>query len=333
MPETPASIRRDPNWTRRAACLGSAASLVTAPWALAQQGEKKVGAKVFLDYTQEELDRAYDQRAWAANAPAVIARYTTASQAVKAKYKFQTLSYGSDPDETMDVFAPTKLAGNAGAPVHIFIHGGAWRLLTKDDSAFAAPAFVENGVIYIALNFSAIPKVRLTDMADQCRRAIAWVAKNARGFGGNAERIYLSGHSSGGHLAGVMLTTDWAKQGAPDNVIKGGLAVSGMYDMRAVLLSARSSYVKISADEETALSALRNLDKVRCPIGVAFGAGESPEFKRHAKSFADALRGQGRVASALLEGEGMNHFEIIETLGRPDGLLGRFALQQIGPVA
>jgi arylformamidase len=284
--------------------------------------------KVFLDYTQEELDRAYDQRAWAANAPEVIARYTSASQAAKAKYKFETRRYGPDDDETMDVFQPTTPMRGAGAPIHVFIHGGAWRSLTKDDSAFAAPAFVDNGVIYVALNFSLIPKVRLPEMAEQCRRAIAWIAKNAPSFGGDAGRIFLSGHSSGGHLAGVMLTTEWARYGAPATAIKAGLVVSGMYDLQPVLISARSSYVKIDAEEEAALSPLRQLDKVRCPIVVAFGAGESPEFKRHARAFAEALK-RTRHASTLVEGSELNHFEIVETLAESGGLLGRIALEQI----
>lgn len=318
--------------TRRHAAAAGAALGLVGPWATrasAQQGEKKVG-KVFLDYTQEELDRAYDQRAWAPNAQSVIARYTTDSKAVQAKHKFKTVRYGPSDDEVMDVFPPVSAPAGRLAPIHVFIHGGAWRLLTKDDSSFPAPTFVENGVIYVALNFAVIPKVRLPEMADQCRRAIAWLGRNAREIGGDPERIFISGHSSGGHLAGVMLTTDWPRYGASETVIKAGLAVSGMFDLAPVLLSARSSYVVLSKDEEHALSAMRHLDRIRCPIAVAYGDGESPEFKRHARDFAAALKARGTFASTLIEGKNLNHFEIINTLAQADGLLGRLALQQIG---
>jgi arylformamidase len=285
--------------------------------------------KVFRDLTQEELDRAYDQRVWAANAADVIKRYTTNSAAVRAKYKFEKHAYGPSEDEYLDWYPPAKAAAAPG-PVHIFVHGGAWRALTAADSAFPAPAFVENGAHYVALNFANIPKVRLPDMADQVRRAIAWVHKNAGARGADPARLFLSGHSSGGHLAGVALVTDWARYGTPETVLKAGLCVSGMYDLEAPMLSARSSYVKISREEEDALSPQRHLTRVRCPVAVAYGDGESPEFKRQAREFAAALKDQVRLGSALVEGKGMNHFEIVETLADAKGLLGALALKQMG---
>ena len=292
-----------------------------------------VSEAVFLHYTQAELDRAYDQRAWAANAAEVIASYTTISKAVKARYRFTTEHYGPGDDETLDIYPPAAngkaAAGNAGAPVHVFVHGGAWQRLTKDESAFPAPAFVENGAIFIALNFSVMPKVRLPEMADQCRRAIVWIWRNAWRFGGDPNRIHLSGHSSGGHLAGVVLTTDWKAFGLEASPLRSGLVASGMYDLGPVLLSARSSYVKLDKAEEDALSPMRHLDRVACPIAVAYGDGETPEFKRHARDFAAALKAKVRHASLLVEGKNQNHFELALTLGHADGLLGKIALGQM----
>lgn len=284
---------------------------------------------VFLHYTQAELDRAYDQRAWAANAAEVIASYTTISQTVKARYPFKTEHYGSGDDETLDIYSPAKAGPAGGAPIHVFVHGGAWQRLTKDDSAFPAPAFVENGAVYIALNFSVLPKVRLPDMADQCRRAIIWIWRNAWRFGGDPNRIHLSGHSSGGHLAGVLLTTDWKALGLAASPLRSGLVASGMYDLGPVLLSARSSYVKLDKAEEDALSPMRHLDRVACPVAVAYGDGESPEFKRHARDFAAALKAKVRHPSLLAEGKNQNHFEIALTLGQADGVLGKIALAQM----
>lgn len=293
---------------------------------------------VFLNYTQAELDRAYDQRAWAANAVEVIASYTTLSKAVQARYPYTTEHYGPAEDEVLDIYPPVMAAGpgasaakdgKPGVPVHVFIHGGAWQRLTKDDSAYPAPAFVENGCVYIALNFSVIPKVRLPDMADQCRRAILWIVRNVWRFGGDPGRIHLSGHSSGGHLAAVMLTTDWKALGLEGSPLRSGLVASGMYDLGPVLLSARSSYVKLDKAEEDALSPMRHLDRVTCPIAVAYGDGESPEFKRHARDFAAGLKAKVRHPSMLIEGKNQNHFEIGLTLGKADGLLGKIALEQI----
>lgn len=102
----------------------------------------------------------------------------------------------------------------------------------------------------MALNFSVIPDARLPEMADQVRRAIAWLYGNVRSFDGDPDQIYVSGHSSGGHLAGVLLTTDWREYDVPDTVIKGALCASGIFDLQPVLLSSRGSYVELSEEEE-----------------------------------------------------------------------------------
>ena len=282
--------------------------------------------KVYLDYTQQELDDAYNQRLWADNAEAVIARYTSDSAAARAKYPPRSFRYGPSGDETLDWFATAE----AGAPVLIFIHGGAWRSLTKEDSEAPAPMIVEAGAHYVALNFSVIPKVRLPDMAEQCRRAILWVRDNAARLGGDPERIYVSGHSSGGHLAAVMLTTDWTALGAPADLIKGGLCGSGSYDLEPVMLSARGNYVKLSADEILALSPIRHVGRVRCPIAVVYGDRETPEFQRHGRTFAAALKEGSQFPSELVVLEGVNHFEVAETFNRPDGAMGRAALKLMG---
>jgi arylformamidase len=167
-------------------------------------------------------------------------------------------------------------------------------------------------------------------MATQVRSAVAFVYKNAASFGGDPGRLYVSGHSSGGHLAATVVTADWRKDfGLPADIVKGGLLCSGMYDLEPVRLSHRSSYVKFTDEIEAELSALRHLDRLACPLIVAHGTCETPEFQRQARDFAAALKAAGKPAE-LLVGEGYNHFEILETLANPYGLLGRAALAQMG---
>ena len=161
------------------------------------------------------------------------------------------------------------------------------------------------------------------------RRAVAWVHRNAKSFGGDPNRIYVSGHSSGGHLAGVILTTDWPKDfNLPVDTVKGGLCCSGMFDLKPVRLSARSKYVTFTDEMEQALSPQRHLDKLTAPVLVAYGTLESPEFQRQSRDFAAAVKAAGKPVQ-LLVGEGYNHFEIIETLSNPYGLLGRAVLEQM----
>jgi arylformamidase len=166
-------------------------------------------------------------------------------------------------------------------------------------------------------------------MAGQVRSAVAFVYRNAASFGGDPNRLHVSGHSSGGHLAGTVVTADWRKDfGLPADVVKGGLLCSGMYDLKPVRLSARSNYVKFTDEIEQELSALRHLDRLACPLVVGYGTCETPEFQRQARDFAAALKAAGKPVQ-LLVGEGYNHFEILETLANPYGLLGRAALAQM----
>ncbi len=310
--------------SRRSLIAGAAAFTLLPSLARAQAGEKKV----FLDYTQKQLDDAYDQRVWAPNVQEVLKRQAEASAATRARLKFITESYGPSADEMLDVFPVER----PNAPVHVFVHGGAWRAGSKEGVSFLADLFVPAGVIYIAVDFNSIPKARLPEMADKVRRAMAWTYKNAKSFGGDPERIYLSGHSSGGHLAAVLLATDWKAHDVPETVIKAGLCMSGMYDLEAPLLSARSSYVQITADELHALSPQRHLHRIRCPIAITHGDKESPDFQRQARDFAAALAKAG-LKNEYAVAPGFNHFEVLETLARPDGLLGRIALKQIGVAA
>ncbi len=313
--------RRD--MLRGAACAAVAASL-PAPAVLAQGAAS--GAKVFLDYTQEELDRAYDQTVWAPNQDELIQRYATRSAATRRRRKFMAgIAYGPTEDEVLDIFPAAKMP----APIHVFVHGGAWRGGSKDIYSFPADIFVPAGAIYVAVNFANIPKQRLPDMAAQIRRAIAWLYGNAASFGGDRERIYVSGHSSGGHLAAVLLTTDWLALGLPRGIIKGGVCASGLYDMHPAMLSSRRNYVTLSSEEEAALSPLAHLDIVNCPIAVAHGTRESPEFQRQARAFVAALASGGyRHDFAVLDG--LNHFEVCDSLADPHSPLSQMALRQMG---
>ena len=175
-------------------------------------------------------------------------------------------------------------------------------------------------------DFSNIPKVRIPEMVAQVKSAIAWTYRNAASFGGDPERIHLSSHSSGSHLAGVALLTDWEKEfGLPRDVVKSALLVSGMYDMRPVMLSARSSYVKLTDEEVLALSAILQPEKVHTPLTLVYGEKETPEFRRQPKAYAEVLAAAGKPVK-VVEIPGVNHFEILRQLGEPGSEVARLAL-------
>jgi arylformamidase len=310
----------------RRTVLAGATLAATGGVALAQSRQK--GPLVWLDMDQQELDDAYDQSKYAANLAQIVKRYATNSEQVRARLGApKRLAYGATPIEGLDLY-PTR---KQNAPVHVFIHGGAWRSGFARDAAYQAETFVHAGAHYVAVDFNNVVETKgdLAPMADQVRRAVAWIYRNAASFGGDPNRIFLSGHSSGGHLAGVVLVTDWPKDfGLPNDVLKGGLCCSGMFDLKPVRLSARSSYVKFTDEVEHALSAQRHLAHLNCPVIVGYGTLETPEFQRQSRDFAAAVKAAGKPVE-LQVGEGYNHFEMPETLANPYGLLGRAALEQM----
>ena len=286
---------------------------------------KPKGPRVFLDYDKEEIDLAYDQAPWAPNAEEVARRNAQKTTATLARLGApRRLAYGPTEIEKLDLYP----ARQPGAPINVFVHGGAWRRGDAKSAGYMAETYVDAGANFIALDFASVADVdgNLLVMADQVRRAVAWVHKNAASFGGDPKRLYISGTSSGGHLAAVALTTDWKEFGVPADTLKGGLCCSGLYELQPVSLSTRSGYVKFTPEMIAKLSPQRHLDRLVVPVVIAHGTPETPEFQRQNREFAAAVKAAGKPVTFLV-GQGYNHFEMFETLGNPYGLVGRAMLQ------
>jgi arylformamidase len=307
---------------KRRSFLAGAAGALAAGKALAQ------GAKVFLDYDQAALDAAYDQSKYAPNLQQVIKRYATNSDIVRGRLGApRRVAYGSHEIEKLDIYRTER----PNAPIQLFIHGGAWRSGLARDYAYPAEMFVRAGAHYVVPDFSWVQDSggSLLPISEQIRRAVVWTYNNAASFGGDASRLYVSGHSSGGHQAGVVAITDWPRDfGLPADTVKGYVSISGMYELHPVSLSARASYVKFSPESLDQLSALRHLDRIRAPMVIVYGTLETPEFQRQSREFAEALRKRGKPVE-LVVADGYNHFEVAETLAHPLQFAGRAALEQM----
>lgn len=313
----------------RRTMLGGAAALAAAP-ALAEECRigpppHEKGPRVWMDMDQVELDAAYDQSFYAPLARQILARYESNSALARGRLGApRREAYGPTDVEKLDIYRTQR----PNAPIFVFIHGGAWLGGEAKNYGFPAELFVDAGAHYVVLDFIAIKEAGgdIGVMAAQVRRGVAWVYKNAQSFGGDASRLYVGGHSSGGHLCGVTLVTDWQKEfGLPPDIIKGGLCMSGMYDLKPARLSKRSSYVKFTDAMEDAMSSQRHLDLLRAPVTVTYGTNETPDFQRQSRDFAAAVKAAGKPVQ-LIEGTSYNHFEMCETLANPYGPNGRAAL-------
>jgi arylformamidase len=286
------------------------------------------GPRVYLDYDQDQLDAAYDQAAYEPNIEQMRKRWTSNSARTRARIgEPLRRAYGDAAIEKLDIFR----TNHDNAPVFVFIHGGAWRRGLASDYSAPAEMFVRAGAHFVVPDFSWVQDCGgdLLPIADQICRSIAWVYRNAASFGGDANRIFLGGHSSGAHMAAVALTTDWPHDyDVPVDVIKGGMCSSGMYDLTPVRLSKRSAYVKFTDAMVEKLSPMRHLDRLNAPLIVSCGTYETPEFIRQARDFVAAVRDAGKPVE-LVVGENFSHMETPETLCNPYGLLGAAVLKQM----
>ncbi len=314
--------------------LASTEVALSAPPAAAAQASGPIqlpprsGAAVWLDLDQAQLDAAYTQSYFAPNQTQVIERWTQASHiALRHLEPPRRAAYGSAASESLDVYR----CAQPGAPIAVFIHGGAWRGGSAREYAFVAEPFVHAGAHCVIPDFSWVQDVGgdLMQVAEQVRRSLAWVWRNAASFGGDRSRIHVFGQSSGAHLAGCLISTQWADYGLPAAPIRAAILCSGMYDLAPVRLSVRSSYVRFTDESVQALSPQRHLDQINAPLIVAHGDYETPEFQRQARDFVAALRAANKPVE-LLGAHGYNHFELMETLGNPYGVFGRAALAQMG---
>ncbi len=283
------------------------------------------GPRVWMDMDQWDIDAAYDQVFYAPMGFQITKRIAATSEAVRARLGVPLrLSYGESEIEKLDVYKARK----PGAPIFIFIHGGSWLGGTARDHGYPAEMFVNAGANFIVIDFIQIKEAGgdLRVMAQQVRASIAWIYKNAATFGADPNRLYIGGRSSGAHLAGVALVTDWRKEfGLPMDIVKGGVCSSGMYDMKPVRISKRSGFVKFDDAMEHAMSSQRHLDLLQAPVMVTTGTNETPEFQRQARDFAAAAKAAGKDVTLIVAPE-FNHFEMGESFGNPYGPSGRAAL-------
>jgi len=291
-------------------------------------GARMKGPLVWLDMDQQELDDAYDQMKYAANAQQLAERRVVESAQVRARLgEPERIAYGATEIETIDLYRTDR----PHAPIAIFIHGGAWRARRATEFCMPAELFVRAGVHFVMPDFAGVEQVGgdIGVVADQVIRAVGFLHDNASRLGVQADRIYLFGHSSGAHLAGVLATTDWQATRRPARMFAGVLLSSGMYELTPVRLSKRSNYVAFTDANVARLSAQRHIEWLNAPVVLAYGTCETPEFQRQTREFHAAVAAAGKPVE-LIVGHGYNHFEVFDTLANPYGVLGRAALKLMG---
>ena len=268
---------------------------------------------VYRGMDQDELERQYNARATVPDVEPFLAQYAELSAAARRTCQVDAnLAYGAHPDETFDFFP----AGNA-APLFIFIHGGYWRALSKDDSSFMAPCFTAAGVAVAAINYSLAPDASLDTIVDQVRRSVVHIWSKAAELRIDPQRIFLCGTSAGGHLAAMIMNGSWTPaRGSQNEIIAGACLISGLYDLEPVRQCLPNTWLNLTAEAARRLSPAGHAVATKCPVQVSWAGTDTSEFKRQSRAYAETLSASGQKVTTF-EISDRNHFDIILDLADP----------------
>ncbi|HEV8310030.1 MAG TPA: alpha/beta hydrolase [Methylomirabilota bacterium] len=260
----------------------------------------------------------------------VMARRRQAAAAARAALPGRLgVPYADTPGATLDIFPAAN--GADPAPVHVFIHGGFWRSLDAATFSFVAAGFAPFGAATVVLDYPLIPEVRLGTIVARCQAAVGWVFRHAAEFGGDADRLFVSGNSAGGHLVALLMDRAWPPgQGLPADVLKGGCAISGVFDLEPVFLSAQNDSLGLTREEVAALSPIHRVPEAAGPLIVAVGGAETREFLDQTAEYAAACRAAGLAADVFVM-PGANHLTVVlDGLADPKAELNRQVRRQMG---
>ncbi len=258
----------------------------------------------YQEMDRAEIDRQMNLRAACPDHGEYFERWARESAAARDRLEAcLDLAYGDTEGQTLDLFSDP--ARSEPTPLLAFIHGGYWQGLDKGDFSYLAPPFVEAGIAFASINYDLAPKVGVGEIVGQVLKAIAWLAEAAPAHGIDPGRIFVAGHSAGGHLTALAMAE------AP---VKGGCSISGVYELEVVRLSFLQDVLSLDSETVQTMSPLRNLPERAGPLICAVGAEETEEFLRQQDEIVAAWRGQG-LDARVVDLPGCHHFSAVDALG------------------
>jgi arylformamidase len=259
---------------------------------------------------QAVLDAAYNNTAAVADSGARLAQWNERSAIVRAEANSRLdLVYGPRPRNRLDYFA----SKGRGGPLFVFLHGGYWQRNSKEIFAFISDGPRAHGINVAVIGYTLAPQARLSEIVNEVRLALDFLSDNAGKLKFDRGGVFVGGWSAGAHLAAVV---------SDHPVVRGGLAISGIFDLEPIALSYINEQLRLDTNEIVALSPLRNASVRHSPLQLFVGASELPELRRQSAVYADMARKQG-LPVTLTDLQSHNHFSILDELSDRDGLMAR----------
>ncbi len=294
-----------------------------------RHGDGEVEQIIDLTFsTLAERDRQYNARASVADFDACVRQYAELSEVARRScVGVHDLQYGMSYPERLDIFPVDK--SSCDSPLLIFIHGGYWRAQTKENSALMARAYTDAGVAVATLEYPLLPKATLAETVRSVRSAVAWLYRNAADYGIDPARMFASGSSAGGHLTGMLLAPGWqADYGLPEDVISGGVGLSGLYDIRPLCDTHINEWLRLYPDQAERLSPIFHLPDLSVPLVLCVGGQETDGFRNQTDAYERAWRARGYPVTRV-EAADRNHFNLLCDMAKPDSALNQATLTMI----
>jgi arylformamidase len=261
---------------------------------------------VYKTYTKTELERHFDPQKSVPDHARWTEERNSASQQARNKLKSSLdVAYGDTPRQVMDIFP----AGKPNAPVLLYFHGGYWRSGSKDQNCHFAELFVKAGATVAVVEYDLCPQVTVTDIVRQARASVAWAYKNISDYGGDPSKIYISGLSAGGHLVAMALAHDWEKERLPRDLVKGATAISGVYDLEAVLHIDVNQEIRLTPESARENSPFLHPPLPYAPLIVAAGGAEPRGWQEQSENLFALCKERG-LRCEYIEIPGAQHYSI-----------------------
>ena len=265
---------------------------------------------IYRGMDRAALDAAYNITAAMGEAKRdqYVAGWSARSDAVrKTRDGKIDLRYGQAPRQRLDVFP----SGRAAAPTLVYIHGGYWQRNDKEPYAFLGEGLLPAGFNLALVEYTLAPEARLDQIVAEIRAAVAWVIEHAKEVGGDPGRVFVAGHSAGGHLTATAMN---------DGRVAGGIAISGLYDLEPIRLNYLNEKLRLDEAEAARNSPIQHLPVAASPLVVTVGLGELPELVRQSEEYWAAWSRRG-LKGEYLPLPAHDHFSILEELAQPAGRL------------
>jgi len=276
--------------------------------------------------TAHDLDREYSPSALLPDPAAQFAEYARRSAVTRTRLvAHRNLRYGASGRMTLDLFPAAQQA----SPLLVYVHGGFWQEMSKDDFVFPAEGAVAAGAAFAALGYVLAPDHGMDEIVTSVRAGLWWLVDHARALGVAPARIHLCGHSAGAHLVAMALLAGWPPDGRlPADVFAGATLLSGIYDLEPVRHTYVNEPLRLDRAGAARNSPLRTLPDRLPPLVLACGATETDEFHRQQRQFGAAVRARGASVTELVV-KRRHHFDIMDDLTDPTTELGRAVRRQL----